>query len=46
MMEIIEFLFADFWHWLGGLIYIAVITSIFSEALSYVASLFRRPDKS
>jgi hypothetical protein len=26
-MAILEFLFNDFWHWLGGLIYIGAIFS-------------------
>lgn len=28
MFEIIELLFSSFWHWLGGLLYLAVITQI------------------
>lgn len=32
-MEIIEFFFTNFWHWLGGLFYLAVI---FSTPLLYI----------
>jgi len=27
MLEVLEFLFSDFWHWLGGLLYLAVIVA-------------------
>ena len=27
-MEIVEFFFGNFWHWLGGLFYLAVIFSV------------------
>ena len=27
-MEYIEFFFCNFWHWLGGLIYLAVVFSV------------------
>jgi hypothetical protein len=29
MLEVLEFLFKDFWHWLGGFLYLAVIASAF-----------------
>ena len=32
-MEIVEFFFTNFWHWLGGLFYLAVI---FSTPLLYI----------
>ena len=25
MLEVLQFMFQDFWHWLGGLFYLAVI---------------------
>jgi hypothetical protein len=32
-MEYLEFFFGNFWHWLGGLFYLAVI---FSTPLLYI----------
>ncbi len=31
MIEILEFIFQDFWHWLGTLILVAVIPVPFGE---------------
>ena len=28
MLEALQFLFQDFWHWLGGLLYLAVVASV------------------
>jgi hypothetical protein len=34
MVELAQFLFSSFWHWLGGLIYLSVIFGFIALALS------------
>jgi hypothetical protein len=41
MMELLQFFFQDFAHWLGGLIYIWSGAICFGLALGLIAEMFR-----
>ncbi len=40
ILQLLEFFFQDFYHWIGGLIYIGTATVCFGMALGLVAEIF------
>lgn len=36
MLEIIQYIFSDFWRWLGAFLMLAVVTAGFAELLNSV----------
>lgn len=42
MLPILQFIFQDFWHWLGALILSAVWLSVIMESLGGLCRVFRR----
>lgn len=41
MMQVLEFFFQDFSHWIGGLVYIIVSVGSLGMALGLIAETFR-----
>lgn len=42
MIAILEFFFQDFFHWLGGLIYLVVGIGSFGMVVGLIAEIFRK----
>jgi hypothetical protein len=41
MIEILEFIFQDFWHWVGSIVILISVASVLGGITSAIAALFK-----